>query len=250
MPYMELQDLIDEINEMLTRVKKTEIESIRSEKQFKETITNLSHDIRTPLTSLDGYVQLMNEAKSEEEREQYLAVVRGRIKNLKDMLEELFTYTKLQNDNYEIEMKPIDFSKIVYDTALSFYNDFKEKQIEPEIEFCEDKLLINGNEGALQRVLQNIIKNALTHGTNTLKMTLFEANGRVHFCCQNGVRNKDDIDIDMVFTRFYKADVARSKQSSGLGLAIAKGFVERMNGEIHASLVDDAFCVEIVFDEI
>lgn len=250
MPYQELQRLVDEINEMLTRVKKTEIESIRSEKQFKETITNLSHDIRTPLTSLDGYVQLMNEAKSEEERDQYLSVVRVRINSLKDMLEELFTYTKLQNDSYELEVSKIDFSKVVYDTSLSFYNDFKEKNIEPEIDFIDGMHFVIGNENAAERILQNIIRNALLHGTKSLKLRLFEKNGRICFQCLNGVANKDEIDIDMVFTRFYKADVARSKQSSGLGLAIAKGFVERMNGDIKASFVDDQFCVEVTFEEV
>ncbi len=250
MPYQELQRLVDEINEMLTRVKKTEIESIRSEKQFKETITNLSHDIRTPLTSLDGYVQLMNEAKSEEERDQYLSVVRVRINSLKDMLEELFTYTKLQNDSYELEVSKIDFSKVVYDTSLSFYNDFKEKNIEPEIDFIDGMHFVIGNENAAERILQNIIRNALLHGTKSLKLRLFEKNGRICFQCLNGVANKEEIDIDMVFTRFYKADVARSKQSSGLGLAIAKGFVERMNGDIKASFVDDQFCVEVTFEEV
>lgn len=249
-PYGEMQELVDEVNEVLIKVKQSEVEHIRAEKRFKETITNLSHDIRTPLTSLDGYIQLMNEAKTDEEREQYMAVVRNRITNLKNMLEELFTFTKLQNDNYEFEMSKLDYSKLVFDTTLSFYNDFKEKNIEPEIEFDEEKVSVMGNEGAVTRVLQNIIKNALTHGTKKLKLRMWQQDGKVHFTCANGVENPEEIDIDMVFTRFYKADVARSKKSSGLGLAIAKGFVERMKGDIKASLVDDEFSIEVVFDTI
>lgn len=250
MPYRELQNLLDEINEMLTRVKATKIESVRSEKSFKETITNLSHDIRTPLTSLDGYVQLMNEAKTDDEREQYLAVVRGRIKSLKEMLEELFTYTKLQNDSYDFEVNKIDFSKIVYDTVLSFYYDFEKINIEPEISFAEGEYYIIGNEGVVQRVLQNIIKNALIHGTKKFKIMLYEEEDKICFCCQNGVTNKEEVDIDRVFTRFYKADVARSKHSSGLGLAIAKGFVERMNGDIQAGFLEDVFYIQIRFDKV
>lgn len=249
-PYGEMKELVDEVNEVLIKVKQTEIEHIRSEKRFKETITNLSHDIRTPLTSLDGYIQLMNEARTDEEREQYMAVVRNRISNLKNMLEELFTFTKLQNDNYEIEMSKLDFSKLVFDTTLSFYNDFKEKSIEPEIEFDEEKVMMNGNEGAVTRVLQNVIKNALTHGTDKLKLRMWQQDGKIHFSCFNGVERPEEINIDMVFTRFYKADVARSKKSSGLGLAIAKGFVERMNGEITASLVENEFGIEVVFDKL
>lgn len=104
---------------------------------MKETITNLSHDIRTPLTSLDGYFQLLSQSESEEEQQHYIAVIQSRIISLKDMLEELFTYTKLQNESYEIALEPVDFGKCVFDTVFSFYDEFQKKGIKPEIDFCE-----------------------------------------------------------------------------------------------------------------
>ena len=102
---------------------------------IKETVTNLSHDIRTPLTSLDGYFQLLSQAETPEEREHYIAVIRERISSLKWMPEELFTFTRLQDESYDLSLEQMDFGKCVYDTAFSFYDDFQRKGVRPEISF-------------------------------------------------------------------------------------------------------------------
>lgn len=101
LPFRELDNLIDGINDVMDLSRKIQRESQQSEDSLKETITNLSHDIRTPLTSMDGYFQLLIQSNSEEERQHYIAVIQSRIASLKDMLEELFTYTKLQNEKSE-----------------------------------------------------------------------------------------------------------------------------------------------------
>ena len=247
LPFRELNELIENINQTLIELKKTEIANIRQENNFKETITNLSHDIRTPLTSLDGYFQLLSETDDEEERIRYADVIRGRIDNLKTMLEELFTYTKLQNDNFETENVKVDFSKLVCDVTLAFYDEFKRNNIEPVINYPENRVFVDCNETAMTRVLENIIKNAITHGTGELELTLYPEDNTIRFVCKNSTDSRIDIDTDMAFSRFYKADQARSTGSSGLGLAIAKGFVEKMNGQIRAYICDEKFCIEIIF---
>lgn len=245
LPFRELNDLIDGINDVLDLSREIKKASQQSEDSLKETITNLSHDIRTPLTSMDGYFQLLIQSNSEEERKHYLSVIQSRIESLKDMLEELFTYTKLQNENYELTLAPVDFGKCVFDTVFSFYDEFQRKGIKPQIDFCEGHLPIIGNHEAIRRSLQNIVKNALEHGEEKILFQLQQYNTEAVFRCTNDIKSSDAIDIDRVFSRFYKADSARSNTSTGLGLSIAKGLIDKMGGTISAELEANIFIIEI-----
>lgn len=250
LPLREMNELIDGINEVLDQSREIRERSQRSETQLKETITNLSHDIRTPLTSLDGYFQLLQQSDSEEERRKYVEIIQSRISSLKEMLEELFTYTRLQDADYKLETERIDFGKCAYDTVFSFYDEFQSRGIEPRVDFCGGHLFVMGNEEAAHRALQNLIRNALVHGHTGITLELKSEGGKAVFRCANDVEHPEEIDIRQVFSRFYKADSARTYTSTGLGLSIAKGLVERMGGEIRAELDGKVFAVEIVFDVI
>jgi len=243
----ELNELAENINNMLDIMRKNTLKAKENENALKEAITNLSHDIRTPLTSLDGYFQLLMMSGSDEERSHYTNIIQVRIASLKNMLEELFSYTKLQNENFVLPVSRLDFSRVVLQTVFSFYNEFKNRHDEPETNFSEESMYISGNPEALQRILQNIIKNALLHGEKQIIFELKKENGNAVFICSNHI-NPDSIpDADMVFTRFYKADKARTHMSSGLGLAIAKGLTDKMNGSISASCENSIFKIRLEF---
>ncbi len=247
LPFSELNELIDGINDTLDLSRKIQKESQQSDNSLKETITNLSHDIRTPLTSMDGYFQLLAQSDSEEERQHYIDVIQSRITSLKDMLEELFTYTKLQNESYELTLESLDFGKCVFDTVFSFYDEFQKKGIVPQIDFYEGHLAVIGNHEAIRRALQNIIKNSLEHGQQKIVFELQRNNCQAIFRCMNDVEIPNKIDMTQVFSRFYKADNARSNTSTGLGLSIAKSLIEKMGGTIKADLNENIFVIEIRF---
>ena len=247
LPFSELNELIDRVNEIIDLSREIERAAQKNEVDLKETITNLSHDIRTPLTSMDGYFQLMTQSKTEQERLHYIKVIQSRISVLKEMLEELFTYAKIQNETYTLELSPLDFGKCVRDTVFSFYDEFQNEGIVPQISFCEKPISVIGNEEAMRRTIQNIVKNAMEHGKMAISLELSCDDLEAVFRCSNEVRNPDEIDASKVFAQFYKADSARTHNSTGLGLFIAKGLVERMNGEIIAFLQDNIFTVEIKF---
>lgn len=247
LPFSELNELIDGINEIIDLSREIERIAQRNEIGLKETITNLSHDIRTPLTSMDGYFQLLQQSGTEQDRLHYINVIQSRISVLKEMLEELFTYTKLQNEAYTLELESLDFGKCIRDTVFSFYDELQNRGIVPEISFYEGPLPVIGNEEAIHRTIQNIIKNALEHGNTSISLGLACEKSEVVFCCSNDVQNPDEIDTSKVFTQFYKADSARTHSSTGLGLFISKGLVERMNGKIIASLQGNVFTVKIRF---
>ncbi len=245
LPFSELNELIDGINEVLDRARSVEQQAKQGEDRLRETVTNLSHDIRTPLTSVDGYLQLLMNSEDEEERQHYISVIRGRVGNLKEMLEELFTYAKLGDRAYELTVEPTDFGKCVFDTVFSFYDDFGAKGIEPQIQFSEKRLYVEGNVEAFGRMLRNIIKNALEHGKKDIALELREDGTEAIFLCKNRVEHPENIDVSQVFTRFYKADAARTHTSTGLGLYIAKTLAERMGGTMTAAVQEDWFSVEV-----
>ncbi len=243
-----ISELVDSINGMITNQKTHDINVMHNSNNLKETITNLSHDIRTPLTSLDGYFQLLKESTSDKEKDKYSRIIQNRIDSLKIMLDELFTYTKLQDDNYTLVLEKSNFNKLLTATLFSFYDEFNTKGIEPQIDICDEQLSVFCNQAAVIRVIQNIIKNSFEHSLSEMKITLGNSDGRAVLVCSNNVDGEDNIDITLVFDRFYKSDVSRTQSSTGLGLSIAKGLTEKMGGTISASLEDGMFSITVIFD--
>lgn len=242
-----LGELIETLNQMLVVRRKEKKQYIDKEKVISDTYTNISHDIRTPLTSLDGYFQLLRNCNSSKEQEHYIEIIEERIHSLNEMLEELFLFTKLKNESYQLKLKKCCVNQIIKQTIFSYFDEWTAKGIEPSIQITDKLLYMNGNEQAMKRTLQNVIKNALDHGTESLGIFLGEEEGKICIKIWNKIDNPKTIETDKVFERFYKADEARSRTSSGLGLSIAKEFVERMDGEIRAEIELQVFYIIIYF---
>ncbi len=239
--------LADILNEFLKVRKKERVEYLGKEKMIADTYTNLSHDIRTPLTSLDGYFQLLEASSDEETRKRYLKIIQERIQSLKEMLEELFTFTKLKNDSYQLELTKCCMNRILKEIVFSYYDEWMRIGITPNISIAEELLYLNGNVQGLRRVIQNIIKNGLDHGKSKIKIVLTRAADHMVLKISNQVLHPEEIDASQVFERFYKADAARNRTSTGLGLSIARELVLRMGGEIRADIIKDEFEVKICF---
>ena len=242
-----MEELAELLNTLLKERKKERVDYQKKEQMIADIYTNLSHDIRTPLTSLDGYFQLLEEAGEEKDRKRYIQIIQERIESLKEMLEELFTYTKLQNGTYELKLEPQNVGQILKETIFSYYDNWAEQGISPQFEITEEPVWIQGNRQALRRTIQNIIKNGLDHGNKEIRIQLSRNENQMELVFQNKIESGEQIDISRVFERFYKADKARSKNSTGLGLSIAKGFVQKMHGEIAAEIEEGWFCIKIVF---
>ena len=239
--------LSDRLNDLLELRRKEKQYYQEKETLIADTYTNLSHDIRTPLTSLDGYFQLMEACENVEEQRRYLNIIHERIHSLNEMLEELFMFTKLKNESYRLELTSCCINRILKETVFSYYDDWVRREIQPDIQITEEQLYIDGNKQGLSRIIQNVIKNGLDHGEKKIRIVLKREQNRAVLRISNQVIASEQIDIEHVFDRFYKADAARSKTSTGLGLSIARGFVRRMNGEIGAKIEENEFIVEMSF---
>lgn len=240
--------LSDRLNDLLELRRKEKQYYQEKETLIADTYTNLSHDIRTPLTSLDGYFQLMEACENVEEQRRYLNIIHERIHSLNEMLEELFMFTKLKNESYRLELTSCCINRILKETVFSYYDDWVRREIQPDIQITEEQLYIDGNKQGLSRIIQNVIKNGLDHGEKKIRIVLKREQNRAVLRISNQVIASEQIDIEHVFDRFYKADAARSKTSTGLGLSIAREFVRRMNGEIGAKIEENEFIVEMRFN--
>ena len=239
--------LSDRLNDLLELRRKEKQYYQEKETLIADTYTNLSHDIRTPLTSLDGYFQLMEACENVEEQRRYLNIIHERIHSLNEMLEELFMFTKLKNESYRLELTSCCINRIRKETVFSYYDDWVRREIQPDIQITEEQLYIDGNKQGLSRIIQNVIKNGLDHGEKKIRIVLKREQNQAVLRISNQVIASEQIDIEHVFDRFYKADAARSKTSTGLGLSIAREFVRRMNGEIGAKIEENEFIVEMSF---
>ena len=239
--------LSDRLNDLLELRRKEKQYYQEKETLIADTYTNLSHDIRTPLTSLDGYFQLMEACENVEEQRRYLNIIHERIHSLNEMLEELFMFTKLKNESYRLELTSCCINRILKETVFSYYDDWVRREIQPDIQITEEQLYVDGNKQGLSRIIQNVIKNGLDHGEKKIRIVLKREQNQAVLRISNQVTASEQIDIEHVFDRFYKADAARSKTSTGLGLSIAREFVRRMNGEIGAKIEENEFIVEMSF---
>lgn len=245
--FMEFAEII---NNFLDSYHNKEKAYINKEKYLQNTIRGLSHDIRTPLTSLDGYLQLIANNKENINNDKYFSIMRNRISSLNNILDQLFTFVKLQENEYKLEMEKIDFTSLALQTLFNYYEDFKFRNIEPKINFPNKKIFINANTDALERIFQNIYKNILEHGQNPISLSISEDEKKLIFVSKNKTKDGLTINKDDLFKEFYKASNSRNGSSTGLGLAITKALVEKLNGKITADISDNYFAIEISFNKI
>ena len=228
----EMLDLCRALNRMQKLHHQGQIQYEKAERQLKQNITGLAHDIRTPLTGAAGYVQLARECGEPERREYYLQVASGRLQELGDMLEELFLYTKLTSREFTPDMREVQVLPLLSECMVGLYQCFEEKGLSPQVDFEEEGFRVLADEECLQRIFHNLIQNALVHGSGGIVIR----QERDTLIFENMVSDTSRPDPEHIFDRFYKADSARRKGSSGLGLFIVKELAERMGGSVRAQL--------------
>ena len=239
----EMLALCRKLNELGRQNMQGQIRYEKAQKQLKQNITALAHDIRTPLAGASGYVQLAGECRERGRQAYYLQAAEGRLKELGDMLEELFLFTKLSDADFEPDMRRMQVLPLLGDCLVGMYLQFEEKGISPEVRFDSEGFRVDADEEYLRRIFHNLIRNALLHGTGNLVITQQEK--RLTF--ENAVSETSRPDTEQIFEQFYKADSARRKGSSGLGLFIVKELMEKMGGGVKAELEQEKLRIILIF---
>ena len=223
-----MRHLARELNKELKILRQQRWKYLNGDLELKEAVTNISHDLRTPLTAISGYLELLGQEEKSETVERYLACIENRTEALKQLTEEMFRYTVILSSNVP-EIQSVDLKAILEENLLSFYGVMTEKGIEPRIQLPDQPVFRPCNEAALSRVFSNILNNALKYSDGDLSVELWD-NGLIRF--SNHASSLDEVQVGKLFNRFFTVETARN--STGLGLSIAKTLVEQMNGTISA----------------
>jgi len=237
----DIQKLASELNIQIKKLRNERIRCQQGDIELKKAVTNISHDLRTPLTAICGYLELLRNEKFSEKNMRYLEIISGRADIMKQLTEELLKYSVAVSDD-NIQLEDIILNNMLEESISAFYALLKENNITPEIDICSEKIHRILNRNALSRIFSNIISNAVKYSDGDLSVRLSQ-NGEIIF--SNHSRNLDEISTGKLFDRFYT--VESGGKSTGLGLSIAKALCEQMGGKISARYSNGIVSITIVF---
>lgn len=248
LPNKNIENLIVEINTLIDDKRK--MENIYKEKdiELREAIANMSHDLRTPLTSIMGYVYLLNDDKlDKEERKEYLKIIEKRSLVLNDLITNFYGLSRIQADQYEIKFEPVNLELVLGEIIAAFYETLDYKFGEPEINIEEGLGPVLGDKQALNRIFTNLIENMIKHGEGEVKISLKKKNKYIVMEFSNKAEELESKDVNRIFEKFFTKDRMRTGQNTGLGLAIVKLLVEKQGQKIEAKKVGNRLVINIIW---
>jgi len=231
-------ELMREINQLLEKYNQTKIYYKQTTEQNKRMIASISHDFRTPLTSMLGYIQLLQEDISAEKREHYRSIIEERTNNLTNLVNEFYLLSLLDSETYELDLEKVNPIIQVQERVALYYTDLENTFSHLSIELEEEPIEINTSIVDFNRIVDNIVQNAMGHGTDSFKLSNHVENEKIRFVFSNEVAHPESIQVEQVFERLYKADHSRTKGSTGLGMAIAKELSEKLGYDLEVELSD------------
>ena len=236
----DMQSLVNDLNKQLERLRNEYLKYNQGNTELKRAITNIAHDLRTPLTALYGYIDLLKNSDEPEKKAQYLSIMKERAEIMKQLVEELFRYSLVVSDEKELNIEKIFINKLLEESIGCFYPALNEKRIEPDINITSMHIYWNADKQALERVFSNLLNNVIKYSDGDLIICLSE-DGVLKF--SNTARNLTTIKVEQLFDRFYTVNDA--KNSTGLGLSIARALVEKMGGTISAEYKNEMLTLSI-----
>ncbi|KNY25960.1 sensor histidine kinase [Pseudobacteroides cellulosolvens] len=238
----ELNKLTSNINKCLKAEETLRLESVREEKRFKELIANISHDLRTPLTAVKGYQQLLQTSELTKEQKKKLQVARKHTEELGNLIEQFFEYSYLINADPKANTEPINITNLVTECLAESVSSFEEHCIEVKLHEAPTVFAM-ADQGMTVRIVRNLIRNCVAYSAGDVYVAITASENAV-ISFKNPVKNAAVIDAARIFERFYTGDKARSK-STGLGLHIIKLLCEQMEGKVSANLNGNELTINV-----
>lgn len=238
----EIRTLADNINKQLQILRKEHHRYTQGDTELKTAITNISHDLRTPLTTICGYLDVMKNIDKPIKIAEYLDIIDERAELMGQLTEELFRYSVILSTDSSEEKENLLINQVLEDSIMAYYTVLREKNITPLVNITEQKIIRNLNKSSLSRIFSNLINNAVKYSDGDLKITLSDS-GEIIFA--NTAKALSNVQVKRLFERFYTVETAR--HSTGLGLSIARTLVERMGGSISAEYKENTLYIKLFF---
>ena len=245
-PNSAAEELLDEVNRLLELRQADRAAYQARERALRQQIANVSHDLRTPLTSILGYLQLLEgDSLTVEERREYLGIVRGRAKALQSLITSFYDLSRLEGGEYPLSREKVDLYHVLSELVAEFYNDFEQSGFDMTVELAPGLPAVTADPAGVLRVFTNLIRNALEHGQKRMSILLYRQEETVVSAFSNDAAGLTREDVEHVFDRFFTADKMRTGRNTGLGLAIVKALAGQMDCRAEAALEGDMFAITL-----
>ena len=238
----QMRKLADDINQELKLLRKQRHQYLQGDMELKQAVTNISHDLRTPLTAITGYLDLLKEEEKSLQAETYLQIISERTEVMKSLTEELFRYSIILSDEDTIQTEEIYVNQVLAESITGYYAALTERGITPEIHITEKKIIRKLNKELLARIFSNLLNNAIKYSDGDLKIVLSDEG---EICFSNTARKLGAVQAERLFDRFYTVETGRN--ATGLGLAIARNLTEQMGGTIQAEYQEYQLIIRLLF---
>lgn len=236
-----IEKLAFRINQQIDHQNEVKAEKLRVERELKHAIAGMSHDLRTPLTAIIGYIELIEKDNlSEHQKKYYLSIARKRAIHLQQLINNFFALSTTDTDDYPMDLEKTHLNSFTKEILMSLYDQFQMAEKKAHVEITEQKLVIITDKNAFKRVIENLLLNALQHSSGDIHMCLGKKKGRAVFAVRNKIDQMIDVEPEKLFERFYTVDQTR-QYSRGLGLSIVKSLIEKMNGEMFVVIEENEF---------
>ena len=235
-----MRELAIQMNRQLNDLRKEYLQYHQGNTELKTAITNMSHDIRTPLTAIIGNLYMIRKTDDISEIKEYLSAIEERTESMKQLTEELFLYSVIVSEDVETVTEEVYVNQVLAESIGSFYPVLTEKGITPNINISDARVIRKINKSDLTRVFSNLLNNAVKYSDGDLEITLSE-DGKITFA--NTAKELSSVQVEQLFDRFYTVEAAH--HSTGLGLSIARTLVERMGGTITADYDNSRLTIKI-----
>lgn len=236
--------LADDINKQLRILRKGHHRYTQGDRELKTAITNISHDLRTPLTTICGYLDVMKHMEKPEKIGEYLDIIDERAELMEQLTEELFRYSVILSEDNIGEIEEVFVNQVLAESISGYYAVLTKQGITPQIHITEHKVIRKLNKTSISRVFANLLNNAVKYSDGDLEITLSDT-GEIIFA--NTAKNLSHVQVERLFDRFYTVETARN--STGLGLSIARTLVEQMGGNISAEYQGNTLYIKLIFPE-
>ena len=226
--------LADSINSQLKKLRREHLQYHQGNTELMTAITNISHDIRTPLTAIYGYLDMIEQTELDEKQLKYISIMKERAEMMKRLTEELFRYSVIVSEENRSVIETVNVGQVLEDSIMGYFAALSEKGIVPQVSLTEQTVIRELDREHLSRIFSNLLNNALKYSDGDLAIAMTDT-GVITF--SNTAKGLSAVEVEQLFNRFYTVEAAH--HSTGLGLSIARTLVERMGGSITAEYNDN-----------
>ena len=242
MPDKYLADFLISLNHYLAQVEQYVLYSQKRELRFQKQIENISHDLRTPLTVIVGYLKWMQvneqEQPVDEELVKNLAVLTNKAESMQSLVEQFYDYARLRSSDYQIHLKKVDLARVLKESLLGHYQLLEAAQLSVDIDIPDSAVYVSADENSLERIFNNLLQNAGRYADTFLNIRLSIQEQQVCISFQNNSQTLQEEDVPYLFEEFYMKDPSRHQVGTGLGLAVARQLAKVMNGSLNVIVLD------------